>query len=935
VPIVFVLLLPVLVPSAQEVPKTTPAAKETGEPEGDAFHFQPMKVDQRIFAFDHGWFSELARRIEDGTATLIERRAFYLLDDRLYPYDKPVPPDWRMRAKEAERCLRPEFQTMATEGAAAKNPAPMVAYTWSSLGPSALNYGSDVVSGRATALWVNPSNKNIILLGTADGGLFKTTDQGTTWAPLFDATASLSIGAIGVDPNNYQVIYAGTGEGNNSIDLIGGVGIYKSSDGGATWALLSLPAWTYGQPYHNVRRIVVDPRDSQKVYAAVDGGLLYSTDAGGTWTKTTCGAAAGTTIGTDVVLDSVTPGAGLPSLVYVAFGYHHASVANGIYRSAGGGAGPWTTISASGNGFPTANVGRITLVQAPSDKKRMYALIQSTATYQSLGIYYCADATAATPAWTLKNSSTQYCSSQCWYDMHGCVDPANAAKLVVGGLDDYISTNSGATLTQVSCWYCSGTTFSHADHHFLFMPDSTTLYDANDGGFFIGTVSGTSVSWVNKNAGLNTLQFYGLAQHPSDATLYQGGLQDNGQAYYDGASWNEVAGGDGGWSQWDQANPLYAYEEYVYANISRNSNMQGTPSDWTCITNFGGCTSCDGCNPDNRTSFIAPFALDPNNPNTMYTGTYRLYANNNVRAGTTWTNPNTADLTNGGSAYIKFIHAAKNNGVSGTIYVGTSDGKVQVTSNSGVNWTDRSVGLPGSRVLSITTDPANANKVLVALSGWDGNRVYRSTDGGATWTNISGALPQIPADSVALDLTNTNIAYVGMDMGVYMNADVWNTTTWTSVTGNLPPAANFQLEMSPANHKLRTATHGRGVWELTISSPTPKEASPFHDMTATRGSGTAVNVAYTAACGATDNTVYAGDLSTLQTNGISWTSRYCNKLNTGSLSFDPGAANVYFVVVANNGSVEGSYGQGTSGERPAAGAGVPCAYTQNLAGTCP
>jgi hypothetical protein len=927
VPIVFALLLPVVVPFAQETPKSTPAAKETGEPEGDAFHFMPMPVDQRVYQMNDPMLSNLARKIEDGSANLIERRAWWWLEQRLYPFDKPVPSDWRVKAqasiKEMER-TRP----LQADG------APLATLKWTQIGPSSYYDGSDVNSGRATALWVDPTNANTILLGTADGGIWKTTDQGSTWTSIFDVAASLSIGAIGVDPNNKQVIYAGTGEGNFNLDGINGLGIYKSTDGGANWALLP---WPSGYTSSSIRRIVVDPRNSNTVYAASNTGVFYSGDAGASWSRTTCGATSNYYYVTDIVLDSVTPAAGNPSIVYAAIGsvWSTYNGSNGIYRSTAGGAGPWTMIS-TGAVFPAiSGVGRITLLLAPSDPKQMYALLQSISTSGSKGIFYTADATAATVTWVAK-STTNFCSSQCWYDMTGVVDPTNPAHLIVGGLDVYVSSNTGGALTKISSWDGSGSGFSHADHHHMVMPNSTTLYDANDGGFFIGTINWSTPSnstWVNKNTGLSTLQFYGFAQHPTDATKVQGGLQDNGQAYFNGTTWNEVAGGDGGCTAWDQSNGSYAYEEYVYAAIARNSNMTGSPSSWSCIQNFGSVSGCGGSIPDGRCAFIAPFVLDANNQNTMYTGSYKFYRNTAPRTGSTWTVATTPTDFTGGSGYITAIHSAKNNGTSGYIYAGTSDGKIWLSTDGGANFTQKNTGLASVR--SITTDPANYQNVLATVSGFAAAHVYRSTNGGTTWADITGSLPPQPFNTIILDPADANIAYAGSDFGVFESTNVWAATpAWTSITSNLP-AVSIQQLGCVSGGKLRAATHGRGVWELTVATSTPKEASPSHDMTATRGSGTAVNVAYTAACGATDNTVYAGDLSTLQTNGISWTSRYCNKLNTGSLSFDPGAANVYFVVVANNGSVEGSYGQGTSGERPAAGAGVPCAYTQNLAGTCP
>jgi len=918
-------------------PGTNPMAEETGEPEGDAFHFAPMAVDLRVYQLGDAAISGLARKIEDGSATLIERRDWWWLEQRLAPFEKLPPADWRSKAQATVRAMEAERAAAAGESPNA------LSRRWALLGTTTYpDYNLKNVSGRASAIWVDPADKNIILLGTADGGLWKTTDQGSTWTQLFDAAASQSIGSIGVDPNNKQVIYVGTGEGNFSLDAIGGVGIYKSTDGGANWTLLS------GTSGSNTtfRRIVVDPKDSQKVYAA-GYNLWYSTNGGTSWTQTTCGASSGYYYFTDVVLDSVN-GTGTTSIVYAAIGsiWSGSNGSNGIYRSTAGGAGPWTAIGTAsyGNGFPASNIGRITLLPAPSSPKQMYILIQSIATRGSLGIWYTADATATPVTWTAK-STTNYCSTQCWYDMTGVVHPTDPTRLVVGGLDNYLSTDSGGTLSLMSRWNYGDSTYSHADHHHMVMPDATTLYDANDGGFFVGAINWStplSTVWASKNPGLSTLQFYGFAQHPTDATMFQGGLQDNGQFYFNGTSWLEVAGGDGGASAWDPSNAAYAYEEYVYAGIKRNSNMTGSPSSWTCIRNINGCSSCSGsCVPDGRCAFIAPFCLDANDPNTIYTGTYYFYKNAAARTTTTstaWTQTSTTDLTVGSAtAYVTAIHSARNNGTAGTLYVGTSNCKAWYSNDGGTTLTDRSSGLPGTTVwvTSFTTDPADGLKVLVTLSGYGTYHVYRSTTGGSAWTNITGTLPAIPFNTIILDPSDVNHAYAGSDFGVYESTNVWAAApTWTSITSNLPAVSVQQLGMVSGG-KLRAATHGRGIWELTVATLTPQEASPAHNMTATKGTGTSVNVTYTAGCGATNHTVYTGNLNTLQSGGLSWSTRYCSKGTTGSLNFDPGATNIYFVVVANDGTLEGSYGTGTAGERPPAGSGTGCTYTQNLSGVCP
>ncbi len=801
-PITFMFFAPGLF--AQQVAtreiKNTPAAQQTGEPEGSDAQFQPLPVNPIIFKGTPGWFRQLARSIENGTATMPQRRTFYGFKRRLAPFYHFPSGSWRIKALLAAKALVPH----SSKG------LPLVSYQWKLLGPKAYYDGSDVDSGRATAIWSDPADKNHILLGTAGGGVWKTTDQGVTWTPIFNGPATMSIGSLAVDPNNLQVIYVGTGEGNFNGDAIAGMGLYKTSDGGATWQLINLP-FPYQQPYRNIRRVVVDPRDSNNVYAAGDGGLFISNDAGATWRLERAGA-TGNILATDLVIDGSTPAAGQPSIIYVAFGGPWGSTANGVYRSTDAG-NTWVSITGVGNGWPSSGVGRITLLKAPSAPATLYALVQDSDSFQYKAIYRTQDGNGSTVAWTTQNTNTAFCGSQCWYDISGAVDPADPDTLIVGGIDDYISTNGGVNLTRASCWSCSGSNFSHADHHYMTMPDSTTVYDANDGGFFIGTISGTNISWVNRNTGLSTLQFYSIAQHPTNPDLIMGGLQDNGQAYFDGNKWREVYGGDGGDSAWDQQDPHYAYEEYVYGDINRNSHVMTNPADWHCIADFGGC-SCGSCVPDGRIEFIAPFELDPNSQQVMYTGTYRLWKNGNARTKNTW-NAISGDLTAGESwTDISAIHPAKDNGVSGTIYVGTSDGKVQVTKDGGNSWTDRSAGLPGNYVTSITTDAANSDRVLVTVSGYGAAHVFRSLDGGANWTDITGALPNVPFNSIVIDPGDANRVYAGSEIGVFTDSAVWTSSTWVDATGNLPATAVMELQFNPSTGALRAATHGRAIWEL-------------------------------------------------------------------------------------------------------------------------
>jgi len=882
-------------------------------------------VDKGIHSYPSRFVRDLASRVESGQATMPEIRNLRDARRLLYPYDREIPSNWRIDA-------------LRQMGALPVSPAPnSTTYTWTSLGPSGIPDGTDTDSGRATSVVFDPANANILYLGTASGGVWKTSDGGLTWAPIFDGNASIAIGCLAMDPNNSSVLYAGTGEGNFSQGEVSGIGIYKSTNSGSTWTLQTLP-WAYPLPEHTLRRIVVDPRDSNRVYAAGDGGLYYSTNAGAAWSLTTCGA-SGSVYGTDIVLDNVSPTVGSPSIAYAAFGYPWVGAASGIYRSTAGPGGPWATVSGSGTGFPTSGVGRIVLVRSPSDPKQVYALVSDTATGGMLGVWYCANISSASVTWTAE-SNNNYCNGQCFFNLHGVVEAADPARIFLGGLEINHSKNNGSTFSVKSNGSGTGTNYEHVDQHFLTMPNSTTLLAAGDGGLFVGTISGSSnisVSWQNRNPGLGTLQLESISSHPTNTSLYMGGTTDNGLPYFNGSVWSEIWHGDGVDTAWDQTLANYGYVTHIAATVQRNSTITTNPTSWTCIRNFGGCTTCSlTCRPDGGRTDVSPIVLDSNDQNKMFVGSYRIYRNSAVRTTSNWTalvgdSPG-GDLTNGG--VLVSIHSAKNNGVSGTLYTGSHDGKVFMTANEGTNWFDRTAGLPNAWVEGFATHPQFGSRVLVVLGGFGHGHVYRSTNSGQTWVDLSATLPDMPMNDIVIDPNTQNTAYLGGEMGVFVNTDVWNSSTWVNITANLPPVKVSQLRFQGTSGPLRMATYGRGIYQLqvTTSSATPREATSLLPV---RAAGTAISGTFTAGCGATGHTVYAGNLDLLPVSGVSWSSRFCNAGAGPSLNFDPGAGNRYFVVVANDGTLEGSYGSGTGGELPAAGAGAGCSYTQTLVGSCP
>jgi Immune inhibitor A peptidase M6 len=861
-------------------PREEPAgqAERAGESDDGVGVLPALPVPQSAVKFKDPAVAALAAKILTGQADLRDRRAWYSIGLLYAPFDALPPADWRSRALRDGDTISIEArkrQAASKAGGATPDATLLASYSWSNLGPTNYNVGSgDLAQGRASSLWVNPANTNFIYAGFADGGVWKTTNGGASWTPISDFEVSTSIGGIdvlvGSDTSTLTdaTVYAGLGEGNTASDSVDGAGVLKSVDGGASWTLQTIP-WTNpdgavnARWRHSIRRILIDTNvaAAQSVWVAGDGGVYHTADGGATWSLVTGLPYTGKPgvggcwpeLATDFVIDTTVS----PSRLYAAFGARSSGspfaeltctgVANdanyrknnGIYRSTDGGT-TWTKITGSGSGFPAApgQVGRITLLQAPSAKKQMYALIScvngttscANGQYSSLGIFRTSDASAATVTWAAA-ATTNFCATQGWYDLTGAVDPTNPGKFFVAGLDVYLSTTSGTSIASKSSWTGTGAGFVHADQHQMVYPNATTVFVACDGGVFKGTISGTTVTWANLNAGgLSTLQFYGIGQHPVTAARIHGGLQDNGEAYTaSGATWSETAGGDGGFSATDWSNGEIAYEEYVYGAIARSTT--GGASSWSCIQNFGGCSGCGGCVPDGQTSFIAPVALDANAPATLYTGSKYVYRNTSASTGSNWSAAS-PDLV--GTAYdsILNVHSAPNNGTGGTIWVTTSNGKVWVTSDDAANWTDTTRSpLPNNPVLPnraapwVATHPADGRKAIVVYSGWNGSgsqpgHVFRTQDGGATWTDVSGALPDEPVFTVAIDPARPNDVYIGSEYGVYVNTAGWTGSTWTKINaGQLPNVHVHQLEFSRANGKLRAATHGRGIWELSVSCP--------------------------------------------------------------------------------------------------------------------
>jgi len=685
---------------------------------------------------------------------------------------------------------------------------------WVQLGPTAIpkvqTYGGArvLVTGRITSIVVDPTNSNTLYVGAAQGGVWKTTDQGKTWRPTSDNEFSLAIGALAIDPKHPQTLYAGTGEGNFSLDSYYGNGVLKTTDGGNLWTLLGKTTFTRAR----FSRIAVD---STTIFAATNFGVHRSLDGGVTWTQMTNGlpSISATVRGaTDIVIDPNTP-----DTAYAAFW------AGGVYRTSNAKAASptWTKLT---NGLPIGNFSRIALGVAPSSPQTLYALIADAArpNYYINQFYRTTDGGNSWSAILLPldpTSGANNIDKQGFYNLNVAVDPTTPDIVYLSGISLWKATRN--TITDTWVFADIGGSFHPDNHSFAFDPTNhQIIYAGSDGGIYTSIDAGAT--WSDAiNTGLCITQCEFMEQHPtSDAVIFIG-TQDNGtEQFRNSPVFYHADGGDGGFVAIDQTNPQNVLS--TYNGLSpKLSTTGGAYGSWIDVSRclFGNAV------------FYPPLALDQSHQKNCAIGSDRIFLDTAQGTGGWPTIVTLPGLEVKPRERISAINYTNSN----LIYVGTELGKAYRLTNSGGTWTATALHaapLPERRYIwDLAPLPDDSNTVVVVMSGFGTadhplSHVWRGTvtaSGTAEWkwTNISGTesgpLPDIPVNALVLD--TREVMYIATDLGVFSTRD--GGTTWTNFSQGLPNCAVFDMRLHQPTRLLRVATHGRGVWERQLDASTP------------------------------------------------------------------------------------------------------------------
>ncbi|HJU83137.1 MAG TPA: hypothetical protein VJ600_02915 [Holophagaceae bacterium] len=692
------------------------------------------------------------------------------------------------------------------------------------------NIGPAVMGGRVSALDGFVENGRITLfLGAASGGVWKSQNGGTSFKPLFDKQIQ-SIGAVRVDPSDHRTLWVGTGESwtRNSVSV--GDGIYKSTDGGDTWTNMGL------KDSEHIAQVLVDPRDSKVVYAAALGhlwssggerGLYRSADGGKTWLRVLA-------TNDDAGCASVAMDPKNPDVLYAAmwqfrrraWAFESGGPGGGLYKSTDGGRS-WIRLDGDAKrGLPAGEVGRCAFAVAPSDPRIVYCVVEA----KEGGLYRSEDGGGS---WKRVNRGAEMLSRPFYFSTL-TVDPKNPDRVYKPGFNLSLSEDGGRTFSTIA-------SAAHGDFHAVWVDPERPehVYMGSDGGFYESQDRGATVVFQQN---LPIAQYYHVSLDDQVPYNTYGGLQDNsswrGPSRTGGAiqnrHWRTFPNGDGFWAQPDPSDPDYAYTESQGGEIVRTNMRTGETRAIKPQEQAGEAKY--------RWNWNSPIVLSPNHKGAIYMGCQYLFRSEDH--GLTWqklspdltTNDpkkqqqeQSGGVTTDNSAaenHCTIYAVAESPLDKDLIWVGTDDGRLQVTRDGGKSWTDTVANVPGlpehTWVSWIEPSPYAAGTAFATFDGHTTGDlrtyVYRTTDYGRTWTPL--ATPQLEgfAHVVRQDPVNRELLYLGTEFGLFLSVD--GGAAWSAFRPeNFPKVAVRDIAIHPRDKDLVLATHGRGLWIVDDLTP--------------------------------------------------------------------------------------------------------------------
>jgi photosystem II stability/assembly factor-like uncharacterized protein len=692
--------------------------------------------------------------------------------------------------------------------------------------------GPATTSGRISDFAVNPNNHSEYYVAVSSGNIFKTMNNGTTWKPVFEKYGSYSIGVVKMDPNNSNIVWAGTGENNHQRALGYGDGVYKTMDGGKSWKNMGL------KESRHIGGIVIDPRNSNIVFVAAEGsawgpggerGLYKTIDGGKSWKKV-LNISENTGVN-NVVIDPVNP-----DVMYATSEQRrrhvHAKIGGGpesaIYKSTDGGEN-WRKLK---SGLPTVHMGGMGIAVSPVNHNYVYVIIEAA---EGKGGFY--RSTDRGESWTKMSS---HASSGQYYNEIFC-DPVDVDKVYSVETFTHLTEDGGKT------WKRLGRKFRHVDDHALWIDPNDTRHFiiGGDGGVYESFDAGATYVYKSN---LSVTQFYRV-QVDNAKPFYNvyGGTQDNNtlggpsrnisRRGVTNAEWEPILGGDGFWAQIDPTDPNIVYCEYQYGNSYRYDKKSGEKINIKPRERKG--------EPAYKWNWNAPMLLSAHKHTRLYVAANKVFRSED--RGNSW-EVISEDLTTGKdrdsfkvmgkywsadavkkhvstSQFGTIVSMAESPKNENLLYVGTDDGLIQVSQKGGNEWTKYGTfpGIPQYTYVSdIMPSKYDENVVFAAFDNRkrDDFKPYilKSTDKGKTWINIAGNLPENgTVHTIEQDFKDPNLLFVGTEFGIFFTKN--NGKNWVQLKAGIPTIAVRDLTIQEREGDLVAASFGRGFYILDDYSP--------------------------------------------------------------------------------------------------------------------